>query len=702
MKKIILNLILLTAVNFSASADTLGQWDFNSDPPDASTSTGTNAPSTGTGTASLIGGATATFNPGSTADTGSTDNTGWTTSDYPALGSTNKARGVQFQVSTLGFESIIITWEQRNSATSSKYTRVQYSIDGTTFIDGPVITAFGDTDFHAQTASLATIAGVNDNPNFVFRIVAEFENTATGSGITNYAAAGGGTYSGGGGTIRYDLVTISGVPATGNNLPTISAITNRTIRENEALTDVPFTVGDAETPADELIVTGSSSNQGLVPDAAITFGGSGADRTVSVTPTFFQSGTAIITITVTDGGGKVNMTSFLLTVLPNNTAPTLTASFTNYHTLVNVTLPPIPFTIGDQETAPDGLEVAASSSNPSIIPESNVIFGGTGANRTITVIPAANQSGNSVITVTVSDLLLSVSRSFNVMVVPSAGVVLFEPFDYADGSLTTNSGGMWNTHSGTIAGQTKIAGGVLQLRSAQTEDVNARLIGSPYPTDHGTVLYASFNVSFSSLPNDRGDYFAHFRETGGAFHARVFVSTTNSPAGTFRVGIGNTATTVTNAVTVERDLSTGASYLAVVRYNVDSGISTLWVDPNSESAGGVSATDDPDPAAILSFAFRQSTGIGSLNIDNLKIGLAFADVVSGAFETRLVITRTASGVEVSWPAAATDEGYAIQSSTTLGPSADWQTPGTAPVRNGNRDVLAIAGPTGNAFFRLRK
>jgi hypothetical protein len=564
-----------------------------------------------------------------------------------------------------------------------------------------VITAFADTDFHAQTASLATIPGVNDNPNFVLRIVAEFADTATGSGNAEYAAAGAGTY-GTSGTIRYDLVTISGVPATGNNFPTISPISNRTIRENETLADVPFTVSDVETPADELLLTGVSSNPGLVANADITFGGSGANRTVTVTPTFFQSGTATITITVTDGGGKVNVTSFLLTVLPDNTAPTLSSSFTNYHTLVNVALPPIPFTIGDLETAADALEVTASSSNPTIIPASNVIFGGTGANRTVTITPAANQAGSSVITITVSDLLLSASRSFNVMVVPSAGVVLFEPFDYPDGSLTTNSGGLWNTHSGTIAGQTKVAGGVLQLLSAQTEDVNARLISSPYPTNHGTVLYASFNVSFSSLPNDRADYFAHFRETGGAFHARVFVSTTNSPAGTFRLGIGNTATTVTNAVTVERDLSTGANYLAVVRYNVDSGISTLWVDPNSESAASVSATDDPDPAAILSFAFRQSTGIGSLTIDNLKIGLAFADVVPGALETRLAIIRTASGVEVSWSAAATDDGYAIQSSTTLGPSANWQTPGTAPVRNGNRDVLAINVPAGNAFFRLRK
>jgi len=703
MKQTLLSLLVLAAATLSASADTLVQWNFNSNPPDGDNTTGTLAPSTGTGTASPLGIAPAAYFGGSTADAGAgTDNSGWQTTQYPTPSTGNKTRGVEFRTSTLGFEGIVITWEQRNTGTSSKYTRVQYSTDGVTFVDTPiVISAFNDTQYHAQTASLATIAGVDNNPNFAIRIVAEFENTATGSGAANYVTAGGGSYATGG-AIRYDLVTISGIPATGNTSPTISTIPNQSVRVNEALLDVPFTVGDVETPAAELLVTGASSNQDLVLDAAITFGGSGADRTLTVTPTFFQSGSATITITVTDGGGKVNTTSFLLTVLPDNTAPTLTATFTNYHTLAGTTLPAIPFTVGDLESGPEGVEVTVSSSNPALFPEAGLVLGGSGASRTLTITPAAGQSGSSAITITASDLLLSVSRSFNVMVVPSAGIVFNDAFDYADGSITTNSAGLWSQHSGTTPGQVKVAGGAVQLLSAQTEDVNARLIGSPYATGAGTVLYASFNVNFSLLPTDGADYFAHFRENGGAFRARVFVSTTNAAPGVFRLGIGNNTANITNAVTVEQDLNTGVSYLAVVRYNVDTGVSTLWVNPTSESAPGATATDTPDADPIVSFAFRESGGIGSLALDNLKIGLSFVDVVPGAFETRLTITRTAGGVQVSWPAAATDDGYAIQASTTLGSTANWQTPGTAPVRDGSRDVLTLNGPLGDAFFRLKK
>ena len=61
-----------------------------------------------------------------------------------------------------------------------------------------------DVVFH-----LAAIPSVNNNSNFAFRIVAEFESTATGTANDVYAANGG--YKPGG-TISFDMVTISGTP----------------------------------------------------------------------------------------------------------------------------------------------------------------------------------------------------------------------------------------------------------------------------------------------------------------------------------------------------------------------------------------------------------------------------------------------------------------------------------------------------------
>ncbi|NLD36599.1 MAG: hypothetical protein GX654_06995, partial [Desulfatiglans sp.] len=77
--------------------------------------------------------------------------------------------------------------------------------------------------------------------------------------------------------------------------PTISSIDDLTIDEDTNTGALAFTIGDIETAVNDLTVTGASSNTTLVPLANIVFGGSGTDRTVTVTPAGNQFGTATIT-----------------------------------------------------------------------------------------------------------------------------------------------------------------------------------------------------------------------------------------------------------------------------------------------------------------------------------------------------------------------------------------------------------------------
>jgi len=108
-----------------------------------------------------------------------------------------------------------------------------------------------------------------------------------------------------------------------NTPPTISDITDRTINEDANTGAVAFTVGDAQTAAGSLTVSGSSSNTALVPNANIVFGGSGANRTVTVTPLANQNGAATITVTVSDGS-LTGTDTFVLTVNPVNDVPSFT------------------------------------------------------------------------------------------------------------------------------------------------------------------------------------------------------------------------------------------------------------------------------------------------------------------------------------------------------------------------------------------
>jgi hypothetical protein len=69
--------------------------------------------------------------------------------------------------------------------------------------------------------------------------------------------------------------------------------------------------------------------------------------------------------------------------------------------------------------------VTASSSNLSLIANSNLIIGGSGASRTITINPVAGQAGSSVVTISVTDGVWTSSRSFNVLVPTSPRITGF-------------------------------------------------------------------------------------------------------------------------------------------------------------------------------------------------------------------------------------------------------------------------------------
>src|SRR5207249_10515314 len=88
-----LALLCLCAVT-AADAGVIALWNFNSNPPDSNTATGTTNPSFGTGAASLLGGVTQEFVSGSPNDPGS-DNSGWNILVFPDQGTGNKRAGVQ-------------------------------------------------------------------------------------------------------------------------------------------------------------------------------------------------------------------------------------------------------------------------------------------------------------------------------------------------------------------------------------------------------------------------------------------------------------------------------------------------------------------------------------------------------------------------------------------------------------------------------
>ena len=187
-----------------------------------------------------------------------------------------------------------------------------------------------------------------------------------------------------------------------NDLPTISDIVDQGTNEDTATAAIPFTVGDVETAVGSLTVTASSSDQAVVPNANIVIGGAGAGRTITLTPAANQFGPTTITVTVQDGDGGTASDTFVLSVNSVNDLPTI-SDIVDLGTNEDTATAAIPFTVGDVETAVGSLTVTATSSDQAVVPNANIVIGGAGAGRTITLTPAANQFGPTTITVTVQD-----------------------------------------------------------------------------------------------------------------------------------------------------------------------------------------------------------------------------------------------------------------------------------------------------------
>ncbi len=208
------------------------------------------------------------------------------------------------------------------------------------------------------------------------------------------------------------LLTVNPV----NTPPIISALADQVVNEDTATGAIPFTINDGETAAGSLTLTKNSSNLALVPLAGISFGGSGSNRTVTVAPAANQSGTALVTVGVSDGQYTVS-TNFLVTVNAVNDTPTL-SGLANQTVGTNSTLGPLNFTVGDVETAASDLVVSGYASNPALVPTNNIVFGGSGSNRTVTITPGLDQSGTTTIILNVSDGTNTASTNFTLSVSP--------------------------------------------------------------------------------------------------------------------------------------------------------------------------------------------------------------------------------------------------------------------------------------------
>ena len=103
-----------------------------------------------------------------------------------------------------------------------------------------------------------------------------------------------------------------------NTAPAISAISDRSVDQDTVVGPIEFSVTDAETPAGQLTVTAGAGGTSVFPADGIMLAGSGAVRSITLTPLEATTGIANITLTVIDGEGVRTARSFQVTVNARN------------------------------------------------------------------------------------------------------------------------------------------------------------------------------------------------------------------------------------------------------------------------------------------------------------------------------------------------------------------------------------------------
>ena len=193
----------LFALSCAAHAATVAQWNFNDSDL---------AADLGVGTIALVGGtSTSGFNSGSGSSDPVQPGIGWSISSFAAQSSGDRQRGAQFTVSTLGLENIVFTYDMRHSNTASAFEVVQYSTNGTTFADLATFQTTNGASIvfnNGRSVDLSSIVAADNQAALTLRVVAAF---APGTGA--YAATNPANTYATNGTMRFDMVTISGTVA---------------------------------------------------------------------------------------------------------------------------------------------------------------------------------------------------------------------------------------------------------------------------------------------------------------------------------------------------------------------------------------------------------------------------------------------------------------------------------------------------------
>jgi 2',3'-cyclic-nucleotide 2'-phosphodiesterase (5'-nucleotidase family) len=379
--------VSLFRVNPPPTPENIAVWTY--EPLQGAAATPT--PNIGTGTSALVGSMTGagTSTGSSTGCVQTTGTTAWAIATANP-GTTNESSGVEYRTSTVGYEDITLSYDHRLSNTATRTARIQYTLDGTNWINfdlnsgnyvnsactnrggldngridssDPAGTNVSDS-WGRRTINFSAITGANNNPNFGVRILAAHYSTTgqfrQANNVGTAATAG---------TWRFDNVTFQGIelPAVVViNEPVPASLSGFSTTEGTPSTEQTFTI-TASDLTDPLVFTAPAGYElrelgGGSYSGSLNLAGPAVSATIEVRLTGALAGlySGNLTITSTGATGRTVSLSGETTAPP---VPGLLAQWT-YEPLQGAAATPTP-NVGSGSSAVVGSMTGATTATGS-------------------------------------------------------------------------------------------------------------------------------------------------------------------------------------------------------------------------------------------------------------------------------------------------------------------------------------------------
>ena len=232
-----------------------------------------------------------------------------------------------------------------------------------------------------------------------------------------------------------------------NDPPSITSIADQTFSEN-GTTTVSFSIDDIDDLVGSLNVSATSSNMSLVTSGGFSFSPTASNMTMTVRPSCGETGVAVITVTVTDGGAPALTSTavFSVTVTPAPAFEITGGTEPCPRISVQYDIPSTPGATYEWDVTNGILVSGQGTTNATINWES----GTTGSVRATIITPAGCTFSSLLIITTLNisanpDYAITAtgaSVTFNVLTNDDGStLVLIGATDPAHGTLSTNANG---------------------------------------------------------------------------------------------------------------------------------------------------------------------------------------------------------------------------------------------------------------------